>query len=76
MVNPYREHADRIQVAVKKLSREFLHTTPLQKDYSDSLGYLRNFVVVSGGQPFDSALEETLKETMRKVTDVNPPENM
>lgn len=78
MTNPYREHADKIQAMVKRLSREHLHTTVYERDYSTSLGYLRNYVVVSGGQPFDADFEQELKKLMKEVTedDISPPKAM
>lgn len=74
MGNPYRDHADVIQAEIKKLSREYLNVTPLQKDYANSPGYLRNFVSVSGGQPFDHDMETMLKDVMKKVTEDDIPD--
>lgn len=69
MGNPYREHIDKIQAMTKRLSREFLYTTAYEKDYSTDPGYLRNFVAVSGGQPFDAEFDRELTKTMKEVTD-------
>lgn len=76
MVNPYRQHADRLSAVVKEVSKNHLHTTAFENRFSDSSVYSNNFVVVSGGQPFDEELQERVDEMMKEVTDVAGTETM
>lgn len=70
MVNPYREHADRLGAVVKDVTRDFLHETAYEHRFDSSGVYRSNFVVVSGGQPFDEELQSRVDEMMREETDV------
>lgn len=76
MVNPYREHADKLIKAVKDTSKEFLYSTPFEGRFTGSDIYASNFVVVSGGEPFDTRLEEVVRETMKEATGDSDPETM
>ena len=69
MANPYRDNMDRIQALVKRVSREHMYTTQPEERYMTDSTYGMNFVVVSGGEPFDADLEEQLEDLMREVTD-------
>lgn len=76
MTNPYREHMDKIQAMVKQLTREHLYTTRPEERYMDDSSYGINFVVASGGNPFDTELESRLKTLMKEVTGDPDPETM
>lgn len=76
MANPYREHADRIQALVKQITREHMYTTRPEKRYMGDSGYAMNFVVASGGSPFDAELDERLMALMKEVTGESDPEIM
>lgn len=69
MGNPYRENMDKIQALVKRVSREHMYTTQPEERYMSDSTYGMNFVVVSGGEPFDADLEEQLEDLMKEVTD-------
>lgn len=69
MPNPYRENQDKIQAFVRQLSKEHQFTTPFETQYQGSNAYAENYVVVSGAEPFDSALTEGIKDLMKEATD-------
>lgn len=74
MVNPYREHADQIQALVKRLTREQMYLTRPEERFAEDDNYAQNFVVASGGEPFDAELTERLKALMKDLTGTPDPE--
>lgn len=76
MPNPYREHADRVQALVREVSREFRDTTAFENRYTEDLMYATNFVVVSGGEPFDAELKTRLTQTLKEATGEPDPTSM
>lgn len=76
MPNPYREHADRVQALVREVSREFRDTTAFENRYAEDPMYSTNFVVVSGGEPFDAELKTRLTQTLKEATGEPDPTSM
>lgn len=74
MGNPYREHMDQIQALVKQIAREQMFSTRPEPHFADDDGYALNWVAVSGGEGFDTALEEQLEDLMKTLTGEPDPE--
>lgn len=53
---------------------EYMYQTPFEERFIGSPGYAANFVVVSGGEPFDHDFEERLTTTMKDATGKPDPE--
>ena len=76
MANPYRDNMDRIQALVKRVSREHMYTTQPEERYMSDSTYGMNFVVVSGGEPFDAELKTRLTQTLKEATGEPDPTSM
>ena len=74
MTNPYRDHMDKIQALVKQITRDQMYATRPEDRFAEDPNYGLNFVVASGGEPFDAELDSRLMELMTSLTGSPDPE--
>ena len=65
----YLDNSSKIQTIIKQLSREFLYTTRPETLYMSTPAYASNFVAVSGGEEFDTELDNRVRDLMTEETD-------
>lgn len=69
MGNPYRDHADRIQALIKRVSREHQYDILVNPELAKSAAYQLNFVVAESNETYEDDLQTQLDELMEEVTD-------